>query len=179
MKETPERQTNSFVNSLKMLPIKDLLLFGGILLFFVLAALGYGSNASLSASSNVLEVRFDQLRKNKMYKDIGDSYELLLLGSSQKYIITADYADCLDLELFEATVKKGDVLSIITENSNTALILSIEKEATTLLDLNCIHTKTDRLSISVPIFIALCILLIWRFRRKIKQDREASEIDKK
>jgi hypothetical protein len=177
LKETPEKQANSFVHLLKRLPIQDVFLFGGLLLFFVVASLGYGSNSSLSASATVLEGRFDALQKNKMYKDIGYSYDLLLLGSSQKYIITADYANCLDVELFDAAVKKGDVLSITTEDKNQALVLSIKKEATTLMDINCVDTKTEHISIYVPLLIAICIVLIWWLRRKVKQDRAAAETD--
>jgi len=174
MKETPETPPNSFLNSLKTLSIKDIMLFGGILLFFVVASLGYGSNSSLTASSNILEGRFDHLQKNNMYKDIGYSYDLKLLESSQKYIIKADYANCLDLELFNAAVKKGDAISITTENNNQTLILSIKKETTVLMDINCVHTKTDHISIYIPMLIAFCIIFIWWMRRKIKQDRANS-----
>ncbi|MBL4650306.1 MAG: hypothetical protein JKY03_11290 [Aureispira sp.] len=109
-----------------------------------------------------------------MYKDIGYSYDLKLLESSQKYIIKADYANCLDLELFNAAVKKGDAISITTENNNQTLILSIKKETTVLMDINCVHTKTDHISIYIPMLIAFCIIFIWWMRRKIKQDRANS-----
>jgi hypothetical protein len=171
MKETSEAATNSFVNRLKTLSIQDMILFSGILLLFVVASLVYGNNLNFSASPNILEGRFDDLQKNKMYKDIGYSYDLKLLESSQKYIIKADYANCLDLELFNAAVKKGDVISITTESNNQRLILSLKKKTTILMDINCVYAKTNHISIYIPILIALCILFIWWMRRKIKQDR--------
>lgn len=174
MKETPEIQHNSLLNWLKTLSIQDMMLFGGILVFFVAASLGYGSNSSLSASSTVVEGHFGSLHKNQIYKDIGYSYDLKLLESSQKYIIKADYADCLDIELFNTAIKKGDAISITTESNNQTLILSIKKETTILMDMNCVNAKTDRISIYIPMLIAFCIIFIWWMRRKIKQDQASS-----
>lgn len=171
MKETPKTSSNSFLSRLKTLSIQDVLLLAAILLLFVAASLVYGNSASLSPSATVLEGRFDHLQKNKMYKDIGYSYELTLLESAQKYIIKADYAKCLDIGLFDEHVKKGDPISITTENSNKTLILSLKKESTVLMDINCIYAKTNHISIYIPILIALCILFIWWMRRKIKEDR--------
>ncbi len=174
MKETPETPLNSFLNRLKTLSIYDVVLFGGILLFFVVASMGYGTNATHSANSKLLEGHFDTLQKNKMYKEIGYSYDLTLLESPQKYIIKADYANCLDIDLFNEAVKKGDALFLTTEQSKASLILSIRNETTVLMDIDCVHTKTDHISIYIPMLIALCIIFIWWMRRKIKQDRTAS-----
>jgi hypothetical protein len=171
MKETPEVVQNSLVHWLKTLSIYDMALFGAILLFFVAASIGYGANATSSANSMVLEGHFDSLQKNKMYKDIGYSYDLKLLEFSKKYIIKADYANCLEVESFNSTVKKGDAISITTESSNQASILSIKKGAVVLMDINCVHTKTDHISIYIPMLIALSIILLWWMQRKIKQDR--------
>lgn len=171
MKETPEVAQNALINWLRTLSIYDIALFGAILLFFVAASIGYGANATSSTNSMVLDGRFDSLQKNKMYKDIGYSYDLKLLESSKKYIIKADYANCLEVDLFNTTVKKGDALSIATESGNQASILSIKKGAIALMDINCVHTKTDHISIYIPMLIALSIILLWWMQRKIKQDR--------
>lgn len=171
MKETPERTQNSLTHWLKTLSIYDLMLFGAIILFFIIASIGYGANSIQSASFNVLKGRFDYLEKHQMYQDIGYSYELKLLESSQKYIIKADYADCLDIALCDATLKKGDPIFITTQSSNESLILSIKKGSTTLMDMNCVHTETNRINIFIPMLIALSIILLWWLQRKIKQDR--------
>ncbi|MBL4648917.1 MAG: hypothetical protein JKY03_04245, partial [Aureispira sp.] len=49
-----------------------------------------------------------------------------------------------------------------------------KKETTVLMDINCVHTKTDHISIYIPMLIAFCIIFIWWMRRKIKQDRATS-----
>lgn len=171
MKETPALTQKSFSNWLKTLSIRDITLFGGVLLFFVLAFIGYGSNSIQSKSFKVQEGHFEYLQKNKGYKELGYSYHLKLLESAQKHTIKADYASCLDLELFDAEVSKGDLILLTTEYGNNSLILSIKKGSTSLMDINCVHTKTDHISIHIPMFIALCILFLWWMQRKIKQDR--------
>lgn len=172
-KEKPA-SSNSFVHSLKRLSIQDILLLAAVLLLFVAASLVYGSNTNLLANTTALEGRFDQIQKNKMYKNIGYSYDLKLLESSQKYIIKADYANCLDLEFFNNNVKQGDLISIITEVKNQALILSIKKGTINLMDINCVSAKTNHISIYIPMLIAFCIFFIWWMQRKIKQDRTAA-----
>lgn len=171
MEKERSESSNSFVHSLKTLSIQDILLLAGILLLFVAASLVYGSNTNLLANTSILEGRFDQLKKNKMYKDIGYSYDLKLLNSSQEYIIKADYANCLDMELFNENVQQGDALSITTENNNQGLIVSIKKGTIIFMDINCVHAKTNHISIYIPMLIAFCIFFIWWMRRKIKQDR--------
>lgn len=163
--------SSSFVHALKTLSIQDILLLAAVLLLFVAASLVYGGDANFLANTTALEGRFDQIQKNKMYKNIGYSYDLKLLDSSQDYIIKADYATCLDVELFDENVKQGDLISITTESKNQALILSIKKGTINLMDINCVYAKTNHISIYIPMLIAFCMFFIWWMRRKIKQDR--------
>lgn len=168
MKEAP-KSTSNWIPRFKSLPIYNKVLLGAIFLFFVFASIRY-DKLSID-QSNIREVQFKSLKKNKMYKDLGYSYRLKLLESAQEFIIKADYAPCLKLDTFHQVVQEGDVIKISTERSNPSLICFISKGDIILLDINCVATQSNYINRMIPILIALSIFLVWGLLYKIKQDQ--------
>lgn len=172
MRETPKTSQNIFFKWVRTLSIYDLLLFGAILLFFIVASI-YGAASFEQAELKEINGRFEQLTKHRIYKNIGHSYQLSLIESSQNYILKADFATCLDEKKFHALVQKGDSISIMVKEGNPVLIHSIRQKDKLVMDINCVHTKTTDISTYLPIFIALGVILLWRLQRKINQDRNS------